>query len=268
MNGKKYLCGFADKRLKKSTKRFAKQAKEMNIYDGIYLYNEDDLDPDFRFHFKDKFSLKGYGYWVWKPQIILQTLAKMEDGDILQYTDIGCHLNKNGKKRLEDYFNIANESETGILGFNNQHYMEYEWTKGDVFDYFNIRNNKEVFYGQVVGGIIFIKKCNKSIEIIKSFLKVFYEDFSLVDDSPSKSKNFKEFKEHRHDQSIWSILAKTNKIHCLSHKEQYSLNWEDLKEYPILAKRDKVYKTTFFQVIKRKLSSLRIKIKAIKLSHK
>jgi hypothetical protein len=51
---------------------------------------------------------------------------------------------------------------------------------------------------------------------------VFYDDFSLVDDSLSKSPNFMEFKENRHDQSVWSIIGKINGIPCLSHSEQYN----------------------------------------------
>jgi hypothetical protein len=93
MPGKKYLCGFADKRFKTPHERFLEQAKQLNVYDGIYLHNEDDLDRAFYNHFKDKFKLRGFGYWVCKPQIILQTLSKIDEGDLLQYTDIGCHLN-------------------------------------------------------------------------------------------------------------------------------------------------------------------------------
>ena len=211
----------------------------MNMYDGIYLYNEDSLDKDFYDHFKARFRQCGFGYYVWKPQIILQTLSKLEDGDLLQYTDIGCHLNKGGLNRLMDYFNITNESETGLLSFVMPWYTEKQWTKGDLFDYFSVRDCKEIFPGQICGGIIFMRKCQKSIELMKRFLKVFYDDFSLVDDSASKSENFPEFKKHRHDQSVWSILAKINNVPCISHSEQYAQNWETLDEYPILAKRDR-----------------------------
>lgn len=242
MQGEKYLCGFADKRLKASIKRFAKQAKQMEIYKKIYLYTEDNLDKNFVAHFKDKFHLRGFGYWAWKPQIILQTLQKLNDGDLLQYTDIGCHLNKNGIKKLNEYFDIANQSETGLLAFDMPCYTEKQWTKGDLFDYFGVRNCDSIFPGQVVSGIIFIRKCPKSIEIINKYLKVFYNDFSLVDDSPSKSENFAEFKEHRHDQSVCSLLVKLNNVPCISHSEQYAENWETLHDYPILAKRDKVWK--------------------------
>jgi len=252
--GKKYLCGFADKRLKASLERFAKQAKQMNVYDGVYLYTEDDLNEDFYNHFKDKFNLRGFGYWVWKPQIILQTLSKMDENDLLQYTDIGCHLNKNGTKRLREYFELVSQSETGLLAFDMPWFTEKQWTKGDLFDYFNVRTREDIFPSQIVGTVMFIKKCPQSIEIINKYLKVFYDDFSLVDDSASKSDNFPEFQKHRHDQSVWSILAKLNKVPCISHDEQYSLDWESLKEYPIWAKRDKKWK--LLARIKRKIKKI------------
>jgi hypothetical protein len=113
VEGKKYICSFADKRLDSTLKRFAEQAKQMKIYDGIFLYTEDDLENNFYKHFKNKFKLRGFGYWVWKPQIILQTFDKLEDGDILQYTDAGCHLNPNGLARQNDYIEKATNSGGG-----------------------------------------------------------------------------------------------------------------------------------------------------------
>ncbi|WP_199104594.1 hypothetical protein, partial [Aquitalea sp. ASV11] len=94
----KIFLSFADKRMKKSLTRIKSQAEEMGIYDEIIITTEDDLDANFKENFKEKlkYNIRGFGYWCWKPQIILQTLNKMKDGDILQYTDAGCHLNPSG----------------------------------------------------------------------------------------------------------------------------------------------------------------------------
>lgn len=111
---KKWFCTFADSKMRKSLKRIKEQAESMDVYDHILIYDETNLSKDFCNHFKEKLRpSRGYGYWCWKPQIILQTLEKMEDGDILQYTDAGCHLNKNGRQRLLEYFEIANLTDSG-----------------------------------------------------------------------------------------------------------------------------------------------------------
>jgi hypothetical protein len=87
----------------------------------------------------------------------------------------------------------------------------------------------------MAGGILFIRKCEKSLEIIRKWIKVFYDDFALVDDSPSKYPNFPEFIENRHDQSVWSLLVKLNGVRRLSHSEQCEVD----DKYPIWALRDK-----------------------------
>ena len=47
-----------------------------------------------------------------------------------------------------------------------------------------------------------------------NFIKDWYNlgcKYHLIDDSISKEKNSREFKDHRHDQSIFSLLLKTDK---------------------------------------------------------
>jgi hypothetical protein len=245
----------------------------MHIYDKIIAYNEHDLDEDFRNHFKDKLNGRGFGYWVWKPQIILQTLEKMEEGDILQYTDAGCHLNKKGIKRLHEYFKLADLSETGILAFQSKlpddknlektlELWEKHWTKGDVFDYFGVRDKAKIYNTeQVAGTALFVKKTNDSLRIIQKWLQPFYDDFSLTNDTPSKSPNFPGFIENRHDQSIFSIIVKINNIPTISSFEYWQPDFTKLKNYPILALRDKDYgQNTFIKrlvrFIKRYLSKI------------
>ena len=46
---------------------------------------------------------KGGGYWIWKVQLILQSLRDLDDGDILIYSDSGSSLNLSGEKRFQEY---------------------------------------------------------------------------------------------------------------------------------------------------------------------
>jgi hypothetical protein len=177
---KRYLCTFSDTRLKLTLKRFENQAKRLKFYNDIYLYSENNLEKSFYEYFNDKFKLRGFGYWAWKPQIILQTLEKINDGDILQYTDAGCILTRNGLNRLQDYFDICNKSEIGLLGFNMPEYSEKEWTKGDLFDYFGIRNREDMFKGQISATVLFVKKSKESIEIMKNGYRCFMTIFRLL----------------------------------------------------------------------------------------
>jgi hypothetical protein len=248
--------------MRRALQRIQNQAIAMGAYDFIVLANEYNLDLDFREQFSEylKPGIRGFGYWSWKAQIILQTLRQMKDGDLLQYTDAGCHLNPKGREKLDEYFLKAQNSASGILAFQAipptfhdkkielLDLREARWCKGDLCDAFGVRSNQHVMQTQTVGaGIIFMKKCDESLKIVTSWLDVYKNNFNLIDDSKSKSENPPGFVEHRHDQTIFSILAKLNKVEIASAYEYWYPNgknppgpdWGVLSEYPIHAKRDR-----------------------------
>lgn len=259
---KKIFLTFADQRMYRALQRIHDQAVSMDAYDLIVLANEFSLDLNFREQFAEylKPEMRGFGYWSWKAQIILQTLNQMDDGDLLQYTDAGCHLNPNGRDKLDEYFSKAQNSKSGILAFqaippsfHNEKVKlldlrEAKWCKGDLCDSLDVRSNSFIMNTQTIGaGIIFIRKCDNSLRIISDWLDVYKKDFNLIDDSESKSENPLGFVEHRHDQSIFSILAKLNNVETVSAYEYWYPNarlhflpdWKALAEYPVHAKRDK-----------------------------
>jgi len=273
---KTYFLTFASSDLENSLYRITKEAKNLNFYDYIFSYTENDLDANFKIIFNEylKFGTRGFGYWSWKPQIILQVLDKMNEGDILQYSDVGCHLNTKGLDRLSQYFEITKKTVNGILAFQNKlpeyplkydgremlNYLEYEWVKADLIEYFNVRNNLNIINTPTIGAtVIFIRKCDASIEIIKKWLNTIKFDFHLIDDTKSKSPNSEGFIEHRHDQAIFSILCKLNNVDTLSAYEYYypskeNLNipdWSMVTNFPIWAKRDKKFtlKSSFLILI-------------------
>ena len=258
-----YLLTFADTNLTRSIYRFKRQALKMNFYDEVFCFDETNLDFNFKKKFESKliYGSRGFGYWSWKPQIIMQVLKQLKEGDILQYTDVGCHLNQSGRERLLEYFNYTKESDTGILAFKasppvhplkhdgrklfNQ--RDYMYIQGDLIDYFNFRKHPEFINDYCIGATaIFIKKCDYSLKIVEEWLEVINKDFTLIDNTPSVTENYPGFIEHRHDQAIFSLLCKKNNVVTLSTYEYYypKVNsiypdWQHLKLFPIHAKRDK-----------------------------
>lgn len=259
----KYFLTFASSDLHRSLFRIEKQARALGFYDQLCIFTEHDLALGFRGRFEQNLRVgsRGYGYWCWKPQILLQILDQAKDGDIIQYTDSGCHLNKNGIDRLADYFDLAQNAESGILAFQaglpasalqfdkRQFPLQPdgEWVKGDLLDYFGVRDNQEVVATPTIGaGIIFIRKCPESIRLIREWLEVVEADFHFIDDTPSRSPNLPVFREHRHDQAIFSLLCKKHGVTRLSayeywypSKNSLEPDWSALKNFPIHARRDK-----------------------------
>ncbi|WP_318461223.1 hypothetical protein [Photobacterium leiognathi] len=255
---KKIFLSFADSRMSSTLNRICKQAKGMKIYDEIIVADEGMLFEDFKNEFKDKLKkdVRGYGYWCWKPQIILQILETMNDGDILQYTDAGCHLNRKGRNKLEEYFKRVNNSDFGLLVFQSYapqfhdgrvlcDLSVYKYIKSDLLEYMGMLNQPSVLTSPMIeAGVIFIKKTPQTVKIIKKWLSVYKVNFDLASDSPSKIENVSGFIEHRHDQAIFTLICMNEKIETCSAYEYWypkppKADWRALKYSPILAKRDK-----------------------------
>ena len=263
MQGKKkiILASFATNDLKRSIKRFKTQAENSNFYNQIYIFTPNNLSKSNN----EKLNLlvksgkkRGFGYWYWKPLILMELMKKTNDGDLIHYLDIGFHINDSSNGRYKDYLDFINESNKWLLAFqyksidnkmfdkiNFPKREEYKFTKGDVFEYFKCINNTQITHtAQFSAGNFLIKNHEKSVSFLTQWIKVFEEKFELVDDTPSQITNFPNFVENRHDQSIFSILCKKNFIESLSAYEfdwaekDNQRTWTHNFNYPFLAKRD------------------------------
>ncbi len=266
---KKIVCTFGNHFLTKGFPRFIQMAESMNIFDEIHTLSEKDIDNDL-YKKWGRYLIpysRGFGYWSWKPHIILNMLNKMDDGDILLYLDVGCYFNSKGRDRLLDYYKIVEDTPTGILGVRSQEqsyngmpetlYYEYQWTKGDIFKYFEVYDDKSYTHTpQFEGGIIFLKKSPLAIKFVKEWLQVFLHDFKLATDSPSQTPDLPGFVENRHDQSVYSLLGKKYGIAEVSTNEIFQRDWSLLDRYPIQARRDIFYPSKFHYKHRFKLKRL------------
>jgi hypothetical protein len=229
--------GGLTERFHNNVDRICKEAAEFNIFDNIVGLKEDYLqnDPDFwgAHHTLMETVERGYGYWLWKPYIVKKQLEKMNDNDILVYADSGCELNVNGLPRLIEYINVVNAYECGLLSFQMEHIIEKSWTKMDTIDYLNADYLKNT--GQLMATIFVIRKCAHTTNLVNLWYSTSC-NYHLIDDTPSQLPNDYTFVDHRHDQSIWSILRK--KFGTIStHDETYDTNWSNCANIPILSKR-------------------------------
>ena len=229
-----WFVSFADSRLRKTHDRIVRQAEKMGVWgDRIVVFNENDLDDGFRQKMATRMrpGTRGFGYWCWKPQCVVQVLERMKDGDVLIYVDSGSHLNPKGVCRLLEYYQLAKKH--GIVAFqarslnvldkNNlkaHFYREYEWTKGDLLDYFGVRQNEGVVRsGQFVANAFLVCKTDEAVALFRKYRDMFVDHFNLCDDTISTSQNIPGFISHRYDQSVFSLLAKTQGAYSLSNGE-------------------------------------------------
>ncbi len=256
------LVTFADSANEQALLRIRSQALKTGVFDDVHTLSEQDLDSEFLDRHAHRLiaGSRGFGYWRWKPQVVFQGLRGLTDGDVLVYVDAGCHINAQGRQRLEFYVNRVANAELGFLGFQARlpeppliydgrplpEYLEAHWTKGDLLDRLGCRDKPWVTQTPQLGsGILLVRADSAGVRLVDNWLSIIDEHASYVDDTPSVSENLDGFIEHRHDQSILSLLGKIAGVDTLSSFEYWypktggrKAGWEALRDFPIHARRD------------------------------
>jgi hypothetical protein len=237
---KLHFISFGDEKYTKTKLRLKKQALESKFFSSVNLYSPQDFGNDFKHRDFCLTNSRGYGYWIWKLYFILKKIKEIQYNDVLVFADAGSSVNKNGKKRLQEYLSFLNdEKDNDILCFQMIH-LEHKYTKNDIFEFFN--TNEEVKNsGQFVGGVLFIRKTNRIISFFEKLYEINSNNYNFIDDSPSKTKNHPDFIDNRHDQSTFSVLIKSeynNKVVIPEETwPQINDDWKLISHVPILATR-------------------------------
>jgi len=194
-----------------SKQRIQQEAQNMG-FDKIYIYGPENLPKEFVEKTQPHIlHQRGAGYWLWKSYFLKQLIDSAEDNDVIIYADAGCHLNIHGKPRLNEYLKIISEHESGFLSLemNHENLAEQFYTNEMVFEYFGIDVNDPIRkLGQYVGGILFLRKCPISIQIVNDYYNIAITRPDLFSDVHNDYKRTEVFRDHRHDQSILGILRK------------------------------------------------------------
>jgi hypothetical protein len=192
---------YGDSAFARSRKRILREASSFGVFNRTIGYTPADLDPDFAKRNADLLARpRGGGYWAWKSYILYRTLLAARDGDIVFYNDAGSTFRKDPSPL------IALAAQYGGLTFNIDMPME-QWVKGAVFAHLDMP--MEVWGKQRVihAATILLQRRPHTLELAKQFM-LLSQNISLISDDPVPSvPNHQAFIEHRHDQSIWSLLC-------------------------------------------------------------
>lgn len=209
-----YAVNYSDLNFKAKQKLNTNSALK-NGFKKVFEYGPEDLDLDFKK--KNEVILKekrGGGYWIWKPYIILKSLEKISEGDYLFYCDSGAIFLKNPME-LIDYME---KNKLDILPFELP-LLEKQWTKRETFEILDCKTKKYMNSNQILATYFILKKTDFTVKFFKEFLdKV--QDEKLVTDIKYMTQ-YKEFIDHRHDQSIFSLLCKKYEIIPFVEPTQY-----------------------------------------------
>jgi hypothetical protein len=199
------LANFADENFANKQKWNSLTAKLFGKVNRVLNYSPNSIDAEYlKANAEILKYTKGFGNYFWKPYIILKAYEEIEENDYLFYVDSGSVFLKSVQP-LIDHLNKNNKS---ILLFQIP-LIAKQWTKRDAFILMGGDSPEYTDAPQVMGGFILIKKCKESEFFLKEFQK-YCLDKRILSDDPNVmgQENYPEFIEHRHDQSILSILSK------------------------------------------------------------
>ena len=223
---------------------------ECGLFNTFKCFTEQYIDNEFKEKYKEVWNMnqRGGGYWIWKPYIISKMLEQINENDILVYIDAGCHINitPDSQKRFNEYINMINNSNSGLLRFQLTH-QEKNFTNKKTIDYFknkfNINDemiNTYLESFQLVGGIQLMKKNEYTISFFNKVLEILNDNMNLFTD---KYTNINTNEKHRHDQSIMSLLYKHMNGDLIIDDETWFIEGftsEKSKKYPFWATRKQI----------------------------
>ncbi len=234
-------------------RRILRQAKASLYFSSAKLRDPEDQE---RFHDYGELvsSTRGYGHWRWKPQIVyqqLQALPKAIPG--LWYVDAGCSIFSSpaARARMAQYLDFGLENGVGTFFQLPSIYSDLAYTKGLTHSAIPIASDLQAA-GQIQATAFFISNTTDGLSLARKWADL-SKQADLFDDSfnvpnPPFPKDL--YVDHRHDQSVLSLLVKSGRIPVLldelNQERSVTLHQvsEGRVEVPILATRHKSHFST------------------------
>ena len=183
-----------------------KSALEIAKVNEFYGYKPKDIDHDFRE--KNKYILekgRGNGYWLWKPYFLYKTLKeKLDYGDYLIYSDAAIMYVDLAQKLVD----FLKEKKLDMYLHRLPH-LERQYTKRDAFILLGVDQPFYAETGQFNAAFQIYRKTKFTEFFLAEYLYYAQDKRIITDDANELGVgNYDDFRDHRHDQSILSLLTK------------------------------------------------------------
>ena len=219
-----------------AARRLKKQAEATGIFDDVFVETSDEFfaeNPDFSHHkpFIES-NARGWGYWIWKPFLILKYMNRLREGDIVLYLDAGCEiLPENAGKFAPMLDHVVNN---GNAFFDYSRYAVFNlpfWCKQSLLNVlqqeFGLVDCLRV--PKIWAGGFGLAKSDENIAFLSDWYRLATKDnYRLVDDTPSEAPQIYPFFEHRHDQSILSGLKAVRKFP--NYRPASEVDWVNISQ--------------------------------------
>ena len=178
---------------------------------------------------------RGAGYWLWKPWIILQKLRECGPDDIVIYNDAGRY-GKGAFRQFPAFPHAAVElcamtPNRFIHGFIGAWQVQGEFTKRDAFILMDADTDEMRRAAQVCAGPLLFMPSDASFAFLEKWVEFCRDPRVLTDQPDELAPTHAQFRDHRHDQSVGSILAHQMGAHYFDFSDTGAVNAsEDVRQ--------------------------------------
>ena len=201
-----HLISYADERFRNAQDFQNTIASRLLGFKSVRSYSNHEISMEFWENNLEIFRVKkGAGLWLWKPYFIdLDLFSNVLPGDWLFYCDSGAFPIVTAKNILSMLVNVKQD----IVAFELP-VIERQFTHQLCFNNVAKGNVSLRESNMISASYMFIKNTEFSRRVVKSWLAYCCNINNLSD---TERKIESDFQGHRHDQSIWSLVLKLNKI--------------------------------------------------------
>lgn len=197
---------YADKKFRRAQKLNSRTAGQWGA-DRVIEYGPDDIDEAFRRRNREILDTpRGGGYYLWKPYFYRKAYDELGEGDYLVYIDSGAvYINK-----IQYLIDCMEQEETPLMIFSlERERIEKGNTKRDAFVLTGCDEARYTDTPQSIGGYFVCKKAPEVEAYLDEVLQ-YAQDIRIISDKPNVMglPNYAEFADHRHDQSVISLMSK------------------------------------------------------------
>ena len=198
-----FLLNFSDRRFE-SARFLQNSVAEQYGVDVVVSWSDEDLRNlvFYEQHAETLREPRGCGFWLWKPFIVRSLLDKVDPGDVVLYLDSAI----TPVRSLRPLLDVC----VGNGGFFTtwQRHRNATWTKRDTFVLTDTDSPAYYYSLHSNAAYMMFQRSHRTIEFVDQWLD-FCSDPRILTDSPNSCglPNLPDFIDHRHDQSVLSLLS-------------------------------------------------------------
>lgn len=217
------LITFATREFARSAAELQQSADRYGVPATVYTPASPEVMELVRAHPDIATSRRGAGYWLWKPWLFRHALATSADGDVILYADAGTSLVADPAPLIA-LTGVRPVVVFGHLSVGEPGGKLRRWTKRDCFVL--LEADTEAYWNaQCCTAAFQLYRNGPEARAFVDELLQACTDPRILTDAPNVMgrANLPEFLDHRHDQSVLSILALKHALPEYADPSQYGL---------------------------------------------